>query len=86
MFEKGRRSSEGKVRRGRIRRSLKALHNSYGKDRIGPILLLMLGLPFLLVFVIIWGWKFGLLIGIIMLSVWIHSPKRHSHADRNEEV
>jgi hypothetical protein len=86
LFEKGHCGSEGAAPRGRLRRSLKALHKSYGKDRVGPILLFMLGLPLLIVFAIVWGWKLCVLIGLIMLSVWIHRPKKHSRADRDQEV
>jgi hypothetical protein len=85
LFEKGYHSGSPAAPRGRLRRSLKTLHESYGGDRVGPIILLALGLPLLAVLAHTLGWVFCVLIGLVMVSVWVHGPKRYFHADRDGE-
>ncbi len=85
MFEKGHHSGGAAVPRGSLRRSLRTLQNSYGSDRVGPILLFALGLPLLAVLALTLGWVFCVLVGLVMVSVWVHGPKRYFHADCEKE-
>jgi hypothetical protein len=85
MFEKGHRSGKGRTPRGRLRRSLRTFAKSYRRDWAGPIVLLVLCLPLLAVLAYTLGWVLCVLVGLVMISVWVHSPKRYFHADGNRE-